>query len=134
VERKVPAITIKLDIEEPANKTAGYQPPDLKSSPGKPIPRQQKFKKFNSRPKEKDDYPFPHHQKRLEDKFKPKKGRENGRMENWRKNDNNSRKNNNIQPQKENKNSLTATKAVKKNDEVTQSSLEQSRENDDLLN
>ena len=77
VERKVPAISIKLDIEEPANKGPGYQPPELTSPPDKPIPRQKKFKKFTSKPKEKNDYPFPHHQKRLEEKFKPIKERNN---------------------------------------------------------
>lgn len=81
VERKVPAISIRLDVDEPAEKQLGYQPPELKSSPDKPIPRQSKFKKFSSKPKEKEDYPFPNHQKHLESKYRPRKQHKNGDRE-----------------------------------------------------
>lgn len=129
VERKVPAISIKLDIEEPALKGPGYQPPDLTSPPDKPIPRQPKFKKFNSKPKEKDDYPFPHHQKRLEDKFKPIKERKNGSggTENKPKNGKNTNKRNHNPKYHKDKlsSSHPKTEAVSKNDD-THSNIEQS--------
>lgn len=66
-----------MDIEEPAVKGCGYQAPETKTPPHKPIPRQPKFRKFQQRPKEKEDFPFPNNQSNVESKYKKKKNNAN---------------------------------------------------------
>ena len=135
VERKVPAISIKLDIEEPSEKGPGYQPPDLTSPPDKPIPRQKKFKKFNSKPKEKDDYPFPHHQKRLEEKFKPIKERNNRDRGQQRKNGKKkTTANSNVTNQSviANEKSSDNVVSVNQNHNISNSNLDQDCSNDKM--
>ena len=67
VVRKIPAISITLQVEEPQIMALGYQSSTVTNSP-KPIPRQGKFKKHVPKPKSKDDYPFLRNQKKREEK------------------------------------------------------------------
>ena len=71
----MPALNISLYLDEPQDKGPGYQAPGTIVPPDPPIPRQPKFKKFGPKPKEKDAYPFPNHQKRREEKFVPEKAK-----------------------------------------------------------
>ena len=74
MERKIPAISITLELDEPAIKKLGYQAPSEEVA-HKPIHKKPKFKKYRPRPKEKEDYPFVNNQTELENKVKDRRAR-----------------------------------------------------------